>query len=163
MSKNELLQIALQTPDTLDIALQTHDALDVTLHEANPLPGTRNYENLVNKPQINGIDLSGDKSSIDLKLVSENTEAGWAARPTYIPKRGEICLYSDITKIKIGDGYAAVGDLPFIGSNEAETFMSMLIRHSTNSTIHVTKQDKDRWNNKLNYALNGESLILTRE
>ena len=37
--------------------------------------GTTNYNNLTNKPQINSVTLSGDKSSSDLKIVWQGTQA----------------------------------------------------------------------------------------
>ena len=127
-----------------------------------PIAGTKNYENLINKPSINGVVLLGDQTSADLNIVSENTSEGWAQMPLYVPKKGEICLYSDTASIKIGDGSVPLADLPSIGSGDYRTVMNALERHMQDQTIHVSREDRERWNAKLNYDTVGEELIFTR-
>ena len=34
--------------------------------------------------------------------------------------------------------------------------------HSENALIHVSTEDREFWNNKLNYTMSGETLILNR-
>lgn len=142
------------------------------------LPQTRletDYERLINKPQINGIELSGSKSSQDLYIVSENTTAGWNANPQYLPKRGEICIYTDYTVrqddlgntitypgIKVGDGNSYLIDMPFVGAETRYMLLEQLRIHEENTSIHVTQAEKEFWNNKLNYDISNEELILTR-
>jgi hypothetical protein len=43
----------------------------LTLTSASPSPGTRNYNNLYNKPSINGVELVGDLTSEDLDLSAD--------------------------------------------------------------------------------------------
>ena len=136
-----------------------------------PLDKTTNYNSLTHKPSVNGVELSGDKTAEDLQIVSENTTAGWNSMPQYIPKRGEICIYTDYETIqdeqgndivcpgvKIGDGNAYLIDMPFAG---AETRYKLL-EHKENATIHVSQQDRSFWNNKINCDVSGEELIFTR-
>lgn len=157
--------------DRLTIALQGRSQLSVDLTDSRssfdlqmtgPVAGTSNYERLKNLPQINGVQLIGNKSLQDLHIVSENTSTGWDADRLYIPKAGEICVYSDIGRIKIGDGAVPVVDLPFISQRDYETLMDELYEHTRNSLMHVSQQDRERWDNKLNYTFSGEELILTR-
>lgn len=96
--------------------------------------------------------------------VSVDTSEGWALKPTYIPKNGEIIVYSDATvldknypAIKIGDGNAYVVDLPFLGEEK----VNMLLDHISDTNSHVTSEEKAFWNAKLNYDVSGEQLILT--
>ena len=124
--------------------------------------GTRNYNNLSNKPQINGVTLQGNQTPADLGIVSENTESGWAQTPLYVPQRGEICLYSDTGRIKIGDGVVPLIDLPYLGSTDNELIMDALRSHTSNAVIHVSQEDRDRWDAKLNYTTVGEELIFNR-
>jgi hypothetical protein len=124
--------------------------------------GTTDYEKLKNKPSINGVVLIGDKTSVDLNIVSENTESGWAGTPMYVPKNGEICLYTDTGKIKIGDGSVCLVDLPFIGEAAVDEVKELLRKHIEDQNIHVTQDEKNFWNAKLNYDVNGEILTFNR-
>ena len=142
------------------------------------IPQTRyetDYERLSNKPSINGITLSGDMSLADLHIVSENTTAGWNSNPQYIPKQGEICIYLDYATaqddmghtitypgIKIGDGNSYLIDMPFVGAETRYILLERLRQHEMNTDIHVTAAEKEFWNNKLNYNITDEELILTR-
>ena len=136
----------------------------------------KDYNQLANKPQINGVTLSGNLTSGDLQIVSENTTSGWNSNPQYLPKKGEICIYTDYyilqdnmgndvayPAVKIGDGNAYLIDAPFLGEAERYIILQRLDGHINNSTIHVTPEEKVFWNNKLNYNVVDEELILTRE
>lgn len=142
------------------------------------IPQTRletDYERLVHKPSINGVELSGNKTSQDLFIVSENTTAGWNDLPQYLPKAGEICIYTDYKTIrddlgndivypgiKVGDGNAYLIDMPFVGAEIRFELLQRISAHEQNATIHITQQEREFWNNKLNYDAVGEELILTR-
>lgn len=113
-----------------------------------------------------------------IKLKRDST-ANWNAARGFVPLEGELIIYTDyqpsyvlnidgtysldnngnpiIRKdkdgnvlytpgIKIGDGKAFVQDLPFIDDELREK----LITHINNTEIHVTLQDKEFWNNKVN-------------
>lgn len=151
ITSNPPMSIKLQTPQTQTITMT-----------GNVQPGTKNYNNLTNLPQINGETLIGDKTSSDLHIVSENTEAGWEEMYDYVPKHGEICLYTDTDKIKIGNGTAQIVDLPYIEGGSAEEFARSLRVHTNDYTIHVSEEDREFWDNKLNYSINGEVLVLNR-
>ena len=104
-------------------------------------------------------------------IAKVDTTANWNSQPTYIPRKGEIIVYSDYGRhddkpvpfVKIGDGLAYLVDLPFIGNEDAAEVVSVLQDHINNTNIHVTTEEKAFWNNKLNYSKNGEELILTRD
>lgn len=44
--------------------------------------------------------------------IKNDTSLNWA-KSTFIPKKDEIILYTDLLKIKIGDGIHCLNDLPF--------------------------------------------------
>lgn len=48
------------------------------------------------------------------KGVEYNTETYWNTQTNYIPASGSIIVYTDLNKMKIGDGTSKVGDLNFI-------------------------------------------------
>lgn len=113
-----------------------------------------------------------------IKLKRDST-ANWNAARGFVPLEGELIIYDDyqpsyilnidgtyrldnegnpITRkdkdgnvlyapgIKIGDGKAFVQDLPFID----DELRAKLIAHLNDTQIHVTLQDKEFWNNKVN-------------
>lgn len=143
--------------DRLNIVLQGSQSHNISL--VAPNAGTSDYERLKNKPSINSVVLSGDKTSVDLKIVSENTTEGWNENPLYVPKRGEICLFTDTHMIKIGDGSVPIVDLAFIGKGEIEEVRDELQRHVNDTTIHTSTEEKDIWNAKLSCDLYGEELV----
>ena len=155
------LNIELTSSSELDVQMTSQPDQVVSLEPGTGI-GTRNYNNLTNRPSINDVTLAGNKTAEDLKLVSENTERGWEANRTYLPKFGEICLYTDLGRIKIGDGVVPLIDLPFINDHDYDTVMSAIQNHTANNFVHVTLQDRAFWDAKLNYTIAGEELILTR-
>ena len=141
------------------------------------------YLDLLNYPVIS-TNIEDDKNS-DSKIASAKavydaigikygTTDYWNNQIGYIPSEREIIIYSDyrtivkngqtinVPGIKIGSGNAYVQDLAFLGEDVADA----LFAHILDSTIHVTAQDKQRWNNKLNVDDNAEvveeSLIFNR-
>ena len=102
--------------------------------------------------------------------ISIDTTKGWNDKLTYIPSNGEIVIFSDrhivegvnYPGIKIGDGKAYVVDLPFFGDDETDYIVGLLNGHINDASIHVSNEDREFWNAKLNYETNGENLIFTR-
>ena len=90
----------------------------------------------------------------------------WNSQPELIAKRGFIYIYADyrddglggkIPAIKVGDGLAYLIDLPFTDDLYAQ--------HIANTYIHVTSEDKERWDNKVTCFLdptNNETLIFSK-
>lgn len=155
------LSLELKAASNLDCKLNPSTTLELT--SATPIvAGTSNYERLKNLPQINGVTLIGNKTPADLHLVSENTSAGWDEDKLYIPKAGEICVFSDTGKIKIGDGVVPVVDLPYISQSDYDAVMDELREHTQNYQIHISPEDRERWNNKLNYEIVDGELIFNR-
>lgn len=85
-------------------------------------------------------------------VQKHDTEANWKKATNFIPLKGEIIIYDDLKKIKIGDGTTTVGNLAF--SNDLDTLATIaktgnyndltnkpyyLIEYnSTNNTINHT-------------------------
>lgn len=127
---------------------------------------------------INGVKVQGDLTSEDLGLAraSIHTRAEWSEIPMYVPSKGEIVIYSDWREsdgitypaIKIGDGSAYVADLPITACGDDIEFINeladMLTEHINNTVIHVSEEDRERWDSKLNYEVNEslETLVLNR-
>ena len=107
--------------------------------------------------------------------VYTDTTANWNAKLRYIPERGDIIIYSDrgqisdgygesikVPGVKIGDGNAYLIDLPFVGADVRYQILSELRTHTGNRLVHVTAEEKQFWNNKLNCTVNNGNLILNR-
>lgn len=158
---SDKLKVGLSSTPSMSIQLQGAQTQSISLDNSIQV-GARNYDNLTNKPQINGTTLSGNKTPYDIGLISENTTAGWAENPTYVPRRGEICLYTDTQYVKIGDGEVPVVDLPYIESSYVGELEDRLDTHVNNMAKHVSSADRTFWDNKLNYRVQDETLILNR-
>ena len=101
----------------------------------------------------------------------------WNADRDIIAEKDALYIYSDyktiqkdgqqilIPGLKIGDGISYLIDIPFVNDNSE--FEDLLLDHINNRIIHVSLNDRDFWNNKLNLVdlvdLQDENLILNRE
>ena len=54
-------------------------------------------------------------------VQKHDTEANWEKATNFVPLKGEIIIYDDLKKIKIGDGVTKVGNLAFINDNVSST------------------------------------------
>ena len=106
-----------------------------------------------------------------------DTTAKWNSNLEFVPKKGEIVIYTDygrkmvdgveylVPAIKIGDGLAYLVDLPFVGESDRDAIMKTITDHINNNVVHITAQERARWNNKLDdaaYLSDDESLIIKR-
>lgn len=53
-------------------------------------------------------------------VQKHDTEANWKKATNFVPLKGEIIVYDDLNKIKIGDGITKVNDLKFTTVNPSE-------------------------------------------
>lgn len=144
------------------------------------------YEQLINKPQIEGVTLEGNIHLPDLNAATllYHTEAEWDAQSALITGEGVIYVYSDHTTVvdpdtgdvtvvpalKIGDGVSYLSELPFIGGGaspeieqELEALTQTVNDHIANSNIHVSTADRTEWNRKVSARIdehNPEMLII---
>ena len=100
--------------------------------------------------------------------LSMGTVAYWEARRDYIPKKGEIVVYTDrrvidgvaYPGIKIVDGRAFGIDLPFAGDDSVQIIMDILEDHIHDNARHIVPGERENWNNKVSCSIDGERLIL---
>ena len=112
-----------------------------------------------------------DANSINGVNIQVKTVEEWNNNLNYTPFAGEIDIYLNykyiiknetqigVSGIKIGDGNSYLVDLPFLGEVE-EIFYD----HINNNTVHITAEERQFWNNKLNCEnqIIEETLFLTR-
>lgn len=106
---------------------------------------------------------------------SRDTTANWNRYPKFIPVAGEAIVYSDyisyeengktvyVPGIKVGDGHAYLVDLPFLTGYDQAQAIRALEAHENNTLIHVSQQDREKWDNKLNYSVVGEALVFNTD
>lgn len=102
-----------------------------------------------------------------VRVVAHTTEE-WNSKPQYIPQKGSIVVYTDhhvvdgvnYPGMKFGDGLAYVVDLPFVGEETSNEIIAKLDGHMADEVSHMQSGEREYWNNKLDYQLDGESLIL---
>lgn len=104
-------------------------------------------------------------------IYQSKTKEQWDADRDYISEPNVIYIYSDykaiqkdnqeqiiIPGIKIGDGKTYLIDLPIL--NDTSGFQDLLMDHINNNIIHVSMEDRNFWDNKLNFDLQQQSQIL---
>lgn len=97
----------------------------------------------------------------NIKILYNTTEA-WNSQKDLQSARGTIYIYSDYQKIgnqdiagiKVGDGNAYLYDMPFLDT--------LYLQHIENSEIHITNEEREKWNNKVTSDIKGETLILKK-
>lgn len=132
------------------------------LIEPEQIEGTR-YKMVINTPAV-----IVTPTSLETAKISMDTSSNWSTRTDYVPKEGEIIIYTDRNEVdeldypgvKIGDGMAYVVDLPFVGDEIANDITSALEATRNDTEIHVTNAERTNWNSKLNYEIDGELLSL---
>lgn len=132
-------------------------------------PTGGNYERLINKPSINGVELRGNKSSNDLGIpaIYYGTTEEWNSHIEIISEHGALYIYTDykvesdisFPAIKIGDGTTYLIDLPFVTADTTGV-ERLLESHIADSSIHVSPEDRAFWNSK-NKAIVTENETLT--
>ena len=148
-----VVPMTMSTSDTqLNMELASDlEQMDFNLQQL--VMASKDYNDLAHKPSINGVTLQGDKTSSQLYIVKSGSTAYWAQQITYIPKAGEVIVYTDYTSadgtaapgIKIGDGLAFVVDLPFVAGRGYEDIMA----HMNDHTVHITNAERLNWNGKV--------------
>ena len=112
--------------------------------------------------ETDGLMSAIDKAKLDNINIDCRSAAEWAAAAGYIPPAHSILIYTDNYNIKIGDGMAYAVDLPFVTDSVRTAIIAALQEHAANGDVHTSLAEKEFWNNKLNYELEGELLILNR-
>lgn len=191
INTNDLLDDQLDY-ETIDLGSSNFDTQSVNLGSSSLDPTALNpirlseLEKAVNLLKSFGIiryDANQNLTDKQKKQVKDNigiTDSGeilintteyWNSKLGYIPPAGTIIIYTDksqidgkaVPGIKIGSGNAYIQDLAFVN----EEIENILLNHVDNSNIHVSLEDKSKWNNKVNIDdritdVDGETIIFTR-
>lgn len=103
----------------------------------------------------------------DLKLempkVKYGTKAEWDAAYQTIAQENTIYIYTDylnydgkeVAGIKVGDGTSFLIDMPFLDQVYSD--------HIHDTTVHITQQERDFWNNKVRCYIETEDNVELEE
>ena len=157
------VRVSVGEPDLVNVEV-TPEGATVNVG-ASVVTNYGDYNTITNRPHINGVELLGNKSSADLRIVTIGSTAEWAARTGYIPLLGEIIVYTDhevvggitIPAFKVGDGNAYAVDLPFTNDDIRDA----LENHIEDSVRHITAEERASWNNKVRCFYENETAVFT--
>ena len=167
LSAAENLSGSLSSPGSLDGNLSG----DGSLSGSMATPNGGDYNRNIHKPSINSVELKGNKTSHDLGIptIHYGTTEEWNSHIEIVSECQAIYLYTDykvdsgvdLPGIKIGDGTSYLIDLPFITANTAGV-EHMIENHVSNSSVHVSPEDREFWNSKHKAIVSGnETLVFT--
>lgn len=156
LSDGESLTSALSKLNDAIMHIRALEANAVYKNELADVAFTGDYDDLEDKPSINGKTIDGIRSSLyyDILKTYIKTTAEWDATPLLISEDKVLYIYSDyhveegIPGCKLGDGVTPLKDLPVF-----------------NPTCKVTDQDIDNWNDKVGAVMSEidpDRLILYR-
>lgn len=125
-------------------------------------------------PLVDGLMSSEDKSKLNALGIYYNTTHYWNMQRGFIPKAGELIIYSDyktveidgvkrtIPGLKVGSGNGYVQDLVFLSDSQSDALWD----HINDRIVHITEAERMFWNNKLNVKdsqeVIEESLVFNR-
>lgn len=117
------------------------------------------------------------KNNLSNKMIYySKKKADWDANRDLVSQKDALYIYSDyklieqdgkqiyMPGIKIGDGTSYLIDLPFANQNKNSEIEDLLLDHINNRIVHISAEQRDFWNNKLNLSLTPQSqtLVLNR-
>ena len=117
---------------------------------------------LLDKITANSNNIAELKQQIGKPMVRYNTVNGWNSQPQLLSENGVIYIYLDrginntiVPGFKVGNG-AYLIDIQFVDS--------LYILHMQDNIIHITQQEREKWNNKVdvNVDQQAETLIITK-
>ena len=117
---------------------------------------------LLDKITVNANNIAELQQQIGKPMVRYNTVEGWNNQPLLLSEIGVIYIYLDrdvsgaiIPGFKVGNG-AYLIDIQFVDS--------AYILHMQDKIIHITQQEREKWNNKVEVDVNPstETLIIVK-
>ena len=115
-------------------------------------------QDLLNKITINSNRIDELEQEIGEPRVQYNTTEGWNSQPSLLSKVGVIYIYLDrdingnvVPGFKVGNG-AYLIDLQFVDS--------LYVLHIQDNIIHITNEERQKWNNKIDVDVNQQQETL---
>ncbi len=173
MNRSELVKKINQqntTTEVTDINLEVRSAINTQTNvdpQVITLGGPKGTITIKDHALLSHLDFesSGHTGFAGIKF---GTTEEWNSDITYVADEGVLIVYTDyrtetdeqgnikyIPGFKIGDGNAYLIDKPFIGDDMREDFK----KHIEDMVVHITQDEREFWNNKLNYVEPEDDLL----
>lgn len=95
-------------------------------------------------------------TTLKTKIILNNkTEAEWGENSSFVPLKGEVCIYSDLRKIKIGDGTTTIANLQFANLTPEEINSLITSANHTHSNKAVLDATTASFTTELKNKLDG--------
>lgn len=118
------------------------------------------------------------KNNLNNKIIYySKTKSEWNSDRDFMSQKNVLYIYSDyksierdgeqilIPGLKIGDGTTYLIDLPFVNdTSKGSELEQLILDHINNKVIHISAEERNFWNNKLNLLLqpDTQTLVLNR-
>lgn len=118
------------------------------------------------------------KNNLNNKIIYySKTKSEWNSDRDFMSQKNVFYIYSDyksierdgeqilIPGLKIGDGTTYLIDLPFVNdTSKGSELEQLILDHINNKVIHISAEERNFWNNKLNLLLqpDTQTLVLNR-
>jgi hypothetical protein len=147
----------------MNVVLQPRQQMRVDMQPSSQASRIGDYNELLNKPSVNGVELIGDKTSEGLKIIISKSNTDWETYADVTSYKDTIYVYvGTVTQVKVGDGITTIGTLPFVSAedpriedvditswnNKAEvTDIPTALAELEDDSSHrlVTDAEKSRW------------------
>ena len=155
---------------------ESNENIGVNFGSVQPVTES-NYNNLINKPQINSVTLEGNVplEELGLRGIYYDLTYNWNNKRDLIAEKGYVYIYSDhqtiddaqgrhipVAGIKIGDGTSYLIDMPFT----TDAVSASITSHINNRQVHVSDSDRQFWDNKVSAFMDrlfNENLVLSKD
>lgn len=95
-------------------------------------------------------------TTLKTKIILNNkTNAEWGENSSFVPLKGEVCIYSDLRKIKIGDGTTTIANLQFANLTPEEINSLITSANHTHSNKAVLDATTASFTTELKNKLDG--------
>lgn len=132
----------------MSMFLQPRQQMRMEMQPSSQASRVADYDELINHPLINDVELVGNKTSENLKIVISKSAEDWAEYSEVVSYIGTAYVYVGTeTMVKYGDGVSTIGELPFVSAEDPR----------------ITDNDITNWNEKSNVEANpdGATIPLT--
>lgn len=114
------------------------------------------------------------KNNLNNKIIYySKTKSEWNSDRDFMSQKNVLYIYSDyksikrdgeqilIPGLKIGDGTTYLIDLPFVNdTSKGSELEQLILDHINNKVIHISAEERNFWNNKLNLLLQPDTQAL---
>lgn len=103
----------------MNIILQPRQQMRLDMQPSSHASRVGDYNELLNKPSVNGVELIGDKTSENLKIIISKAAEDWDSYADVVSYKDTAYVHvGPVTKVKYGDGVTTIGNLPFVSAED---------------------------------------------